>query len=107
MSRPRIGDTYGRYTVIRLVHAARRRSSDSGVRARCEVRCTCGVNAVVWYQDLAASPTIGCRSQRCLQRWHMSMSLRRDFDAWLTTWLESAGAADREAREAHLPDSAD
>jgi hypothetical protein len=90
-----IGAVYGRWTVVRRVHAVPRRASGYA-RARCEVRCACGRVQTVFVEDLEDRSTTGCGSRTCLTRFKMAQDLRTEVDRMLSAYLLRAGTEDRE-----------
>lgn len=48
------------------------------------VRCVCGVERIVWLEDLEQGRSTGCESRRCSARFLASQDMR----SMLTHWLE-------------------
>jgi len=58
----KVGDRYGRWTLLRYGPHGERRG---GLRSRWTCRCVCGVEQAVWQEDLVTSRSRGCRSSEC------------------------------------------
>jgi hypothetical protein len=73
----------GRWTIIRHEAPERRRPSCPQQRRRVLARCVCGLEKVVWTDDIVAGRSTGCDSHRCKARWEVACDFRKRLDAWL------------------------
>jgi hypothetical protein len=64
-----VGQTYGRWTVLKLAAPLKRAQSDTGMQSRAVTRCVCGHEQVSWLKDLELGRSAGCRSLKCRARY--------------------------------------
>jgi hypothetical protein len=74
----------GRWTILSRATPQPRRPSQQYLRARVHVRCVCGVERIVWLEDIEQKRSTGCESRRCSGRFRAS----RDMRDMLTQWIE-------------------
>lgn len=68
------GDTFGRWTYVRSEGV---RSDGSANRPRCLVRCTCGVEQVMFTRYLRMGRSSGCSSGQCREAWRVATEVVR------------------------------
>ena len=73
----------GRWTIIARAVPLRRRPSVPAIRARVHVRCVCGVERIIWLEDLESGRSRGCESRRCAARFLASADIRAMLDGWI------------------------
>lgn len=79
---------YGRWTIQARAKSQARRPSEYTVRARMHVRCVCGLEKIVWQEDLEAGRSTGCESRRCAARFHASLDIREMLTGWVDREVE-------------------
>jgi len=72
-----------RWRVIREVTPAKRYPSSRQRNRRLLVRCTCGVERVVFECDMLAGRTHGCRSDKCRAAWQAVEAIRKKLRTWV------------------------
>lgn len=73
----------GRWTILARATPLRRRPSVPAIRARVHVRCVCGVERIIWLEDLESGRSRGCESRRCAARFLASADIREMLDGWV------------------------
>lgn len=66
----------GRWTILARATPRRRRPSQRDLRARVHVRCVCGIERIVYLEDLEQERTSGCDSRLCHARFLAVQDLR-------------------------------
>lgn len=73
----------GRWTVVARAAPMQRRPSMPALRARVHVQCVCGVERIIWLEDLESGRSRGCESRRCAARFLASQDVRVMLDSWV------------------------
>ena len=100
-----------RWTIVCNLPPTPRRPSRQHDRQRARVRCVCGLECVIWLEDLHGGRSSGCNSHRCRARYEIAIELERELGSRFATahklhdrlarWLSESGRRDRlEMREA-------
>lgn len=77
-----------RWTVVARAPSRVRRLSAPRVRARVFVRCVCGVERVLWLEDIQSGHSTGCESRWCAARYVAALDARKMLDSWVERELE-------------------
>jgi len=88
-----------RWTILARVARARRRPSQPDLRERVRCRCVCGIERIVWLEDVTAGRSTGCSSRTCRARFAASAGVRDMLSRWATGELEALeGMASRQRK---------
>ncbi len=73
----------GRWTIVARAVPLRRRPSVPAIRARVHVRCVCGIERIIWLEDLESGRSRGCESRRCAARFLASADIKEMLEGWI------------------------
>lgn len=81
-----------RWTIVARCARAQRRPGEA-MRERVQVRCVCGLERVVWLQELQMGRTTGCYSRICAARYLAAEDIRNALRGWSDHELATLEAA--------------
>lgn len=73
--------TQGRWTIVARVARGQRRPGEA-MREKVLVRCVCGLERIVWLQDMQTGRTTGCDSRACAARYLVADDIRHALSDW-------------------------